>query len=27
VSVAFAARLTDVDEGEAYRRLAPCRGF
>jgi rSAM/selenodomain-associated transferase 1 len=27
VSVGFAARLTDVDEGEAYRRLAPCRGF
>lgn len=27
VSVGFAARLEDVDDGTAYRRLAPCRGF
>lgn len=27
VSVGFAARLEDVDDGGAYRRLAPCRGF
>ena len=27
VSVGFAGRLEDVDDGEAYRRLAPRRGF
>jgi rSAM/selenodomain-associated transferase 1 len=27
VSVGFAARLEDVDDGAAYRRLAPRRGF
>ncbi|HVC54664.1 MAG TPA: DUF2064 domain-containing protein [Stellaceae bacterium] len=27
VSVGFAARLDDVDDGAAYRRLAPRRGF
>jgi len=27
VSVGFAATLEDVDDGEAYRRLAPRRGF
>ena len=27
VSVGFAARLEDVDDGEAYRRLVPRRGF
>jgi rSAM/selenodomain-associated transferase 1 len=27
VSVAFAARLEDVDDGASYRRLAPRRGF
>ena len=27
VSVAFVDRLADVDDGEAYRRLAPRRGF
>jgi uncharacterized protein len=27
VSVGFAARLSDVDDGLAYRRLAPRRGF
>ncbi len=27
VSVGFAARLEDVDDGASYRRLAPCRGF
>lgn len=27
VRVGFAARLADVDDGEAYRRLAPLRGF
>jgi uncharacterized protein len=27
VSVGFAARLEDVDDGSAYRRLAPRRGF
>jgi len=27
VSVGFAARLEDVDDGPAYRRLAPRRGF
>ncbi|HEV2303183.1 MAG TPA: DUF2064 domain-containing protein, partial [Stellaceae bacterium] len=27
LSVGFAARLEDVDDGEAYRRLAPGRGF
>lgn len=27
VSVGFAARLADVDDGAAYRRLAPRRGF
>jgi hypothetical protein len=27
ISVGFAARLEDVDDGAAYRRLAPRRGF
>jgi rSAM/selenodomain-associated transferase 1 len=27
VTVGFVDRLADVDDGEAYRRLAPCRGF
>ena len=27
VSVGFAATIEDVDDGEAYRRLMPCRGF
>jgi glycosyltransferase A (GT-A) superfamily protein (DUF2064 family) len=27
VSVGFAATLEDVDDGDAYRRLAPRRGF
>ncbi len=27
VSVGFAARLEDVDDGGSFRRLAPCRGF
>ena len=27
VSVGFAARLADVDDGPSYRRLAPKRGF
>jgi hypothetical protein len=27
VRVGFAARLEDVDDGAAYRRLAPRRGF
>src|SRR5438067_1173967 len=27
VSVGFAAILEDIDDGEAYRRLMPCRGF
>ena len=27
VSVGFAARLDDVDDGAAYRRIAPRRGF
>jgi len=26
-AVGFAARLEDVDDAEAYRRLAPRRGF
>ena len=27
VSVGFAARLDDVDDGASFRRLAPSRGF
>ncbi len=27
VTVGFVERLEDVDDGEAYRRLKPCRGF
>jgi hypothetical protein len=27
LTVGFAARLEDVDDGEAYSRLAPRRGF
>jgi len=27
LTVGFAARLADVDDGESYRRLAPRRGF
>jgi uncharacterized protein len=27
VTVGFVDRLEDVDDGEAYRRLMPCRGF
>jgi uncharacterized protein len=27
ISVGFAARLEDLDDGASYRRLAPCRGF
>jgi len=27
VTVGFVDRLADVDDGEAYRRLAPRRGF
>jgi rSAM/selenodomain-associated transferase 1 len=26
-TIGFADQLADVDDGEAYRRLAPCRGF